>query len=59
MKSEPYTDNYSTQNNKSPEKKMLPTTSSEDITPSEKISLICAKTESEIYPTTVLVSKVY
>ena len=37
---------------------MLPTTSTEDITPSEKKSLIYARTESENYPTTVLVSKV-
>jgi hypothetical protein len=58
MKSEPEpTDNYSTQNNWSPEKKMLPTTSPEDITPSEKKSSIFASTESENSLITVPVFK--
>jgi len=48
MKSEPEpTDNYSTQNNLSPEKKMPPTTSPEDIIPLEKKSSILPSTESE------------
>jgi len=48
MKLEPeLTDNYSTQNNWSQEKKMPPTISPEDIIPSEKKSSIFALTESE------------
>merc|ERR1712166_1333969 len=59
MKSEPEpTDNCSIQNNLSPVKKMLPTTSPEDITPSVKKSLISASTESEGFPINALVSKV-
>merc|ERR1712166_557313 len=59
MKSEPEpTDNCSIQNNSSPVKKMLPTTSPEDITPSVKKSLISASTESESSPINALVSKV-
>merc|ERR1712086_614818 len=59
MRSEPVpTDNSSTQSNSSPVKKMLPTTSPEDITPSVKKSLISASTESESFPINALVSKV-
>merc|ERR1712166_1539038 len=58
MRSEPEpTDNCSIQNNSSPVKKMLPTTSTEDIPPSVKKSLISASTESENYLTNVLDSK--
>ena len=59
MKSEPEpTDNYSILNNLSPEKKMPPTTSPEDIIPSEKKSSISVSIESENSPTTVPDSKV-
>jgi len=59
MKSEPEpTDNYSTLNNWSPVKKMLPITSPEDITPLVKKSLTFAWTESENSPITVPVYKV-
>merc|ERR1712127_232992 len=59
MKSEPEpTDNCSIQNNLSPVKRMLPTTSPEDITPLVKKSLISASTESESFPINALVSKV-
>merc|ERR1712195_193939 len=59
MRSEPEpTDNCSIQSNSSPVKKMLPTTSPEDITPSVKKSLISASTESESSPINALVSKV-
>jgi len=54
MKLEPEpTDNYSTPNNWSPEKKMLPITSPEDTIPSVKKSLIFASIESENLPTNV------
>merc|ERR1711970_797197 len=52
------TDNSSIQSNSSPERKMLPTTSLEDITPSVRKSLISASTESESSPISALVSKV-
>ena len=53
-----HTDNSSTLNNLSQEKKMLLTTSPEDITQSERKSSICAWTESENSLTTVLDFKV-
>merc|ERR1711934_305183 len=52
------TDNSSIQSNSSQVKKMLPTTSPEDITPLVKKSLISASTESESLPISALVSKV-
>jgi len=52
-----HTDNYSTLNNWSQEKKMPPTTLLEDITPLEKKSLTFAWTESENSLITVLDSK--
>merc|ERR550514_638225 len=52
------TDNSSIQSNSSPVKKMLPTTSPEDITPLVRKSLISASTESESSPISALVSKV-
>merc|ERR1711959_775464 len=52
------TDNSSTQNNLSPVKKMLPTTSLEVTTPSVKKSSISVLTESESLLTNVPVSKV-
>merc|ERR1712070_358333 len=52
------TDNSSIQSNLSPEKKMLPTTSPEDITPLVKKSLISALIESESSLINALVSKV-
>merc|ERR1719453_2379160 len=52
------TDNSSIQSNSSQVKKMPPTTSPEDITPSVKKSLISASTESESLPINALVSKV-
>merc|ERR1711981_432040 len=52
------TDNSSIQSNSSPVKKMLPTTSPEDITPLVKKSLISALIESESLPISALVSKV-
>merc|ERR1719432_258563 len=59
MRSEPVpTDNSSIQSNSSPEKKMPPTTSPEDITLSVKKSLISASIESESFPINALVSKV-
>merc|ERR1740138_1544914 len=59
MRSEPEpTDNSSIQSNSSPVKKMLPTTSPEDITPLVRKSLISASTESENFPINALVSKV-
>merc|ERR1719446_858185 len=59
MRSEPEpTDNSSIQSNSSQEKKMLPTTSPEDITPLVRKSLISASTESESSPINALVSKV-
>jgi len=59
MKSEPVpTDNYSTPNNWSPERKMPPTTSPEVTTPLVKKSSISASTESESSLITVPVSKV-
>merc|ERR1711871_1405210 len=59
MRSEPVpTDNSSIQSNSSPEKKMPPTTSPEDITPLVKKSLISASTESESLSINALVSKV-
>lgn len=59
MKSElVLTDNYSIQNNWSPVKKMLLTTSLEDITPLVKKLLTSVLTESENLLTNVLVSKV-
>merc|ERR1712021_322179 len=59
MRSEPEpTDNSSIQSNSSPVKKMLPTTSPEDITPLVRKSLISASTESESSPINALVSKV-
>lgn len=51
------TDNFSTLNNWSQEKKMLPTTSPEDIIPLENKSLIFALTELESLLITALVSK--
>jgi len=59
MKLEPEpTDNSSIQSNSSQVKKMLPTTSPEDIIPSVKKSLISALIESESSPISALVSKV-
>merc|ERR1712167_240354 len=59
MRLEPVlTDNCSTQNNSSPERKMPPTTSPEDITPLVRKSLISASTESESSLINALVSKV-
>merc|ERR1719473_1950425 len=59
MKLEPEpTDNFSIQSNSSQERKMLPTTSPEDITLLVKKSLISASTESESLPINALVSKV-
>merc|ERR1712167_322208 len=59
MRSEPEpTDNSSTQSNSSPEKKMPPTTSPEDITPSVRRSSISASTESESSLISALVSRV-
>merc|ERR1712139_719346 len=59
MRSEPeLTDNSSTQSNSSQVKKMLPTTSPEDITPLVRKSSISASTESESLPINALVSKV-
>ena len=59
MKLEPeLTDNFSIQSNSSQEKKMLPTTSPEDITPLVKKSSTFAWTESENSLTNVPVSKV-
>merc|ERR1711988_995419 len=59
MKSEPEpTDNSSIQSNSSPVKKMLPTTSPEDITPLVKKSLISALIESESSLINAQVSKV-
>merc|ERR1712185_511527 len=52
------TDNSSIQSNSSQEKKMLPTTSPEDITPLVRKSSISASTESESFPINALVSKV-
>merc|ERR1719267_460313 len=52
------TDNSSIQSNSSQEKKMLPTTSPEDITPLVRKSLISALIESESFPINALVSKV-
>jgi hypothetical protein len=52
------TDNCSTPNNSSPERKMLPTTSPEDITPLVKKSSISVWTESESLLINALVSKV-
>merc|ERR1712223_1309177 len=58
-KSEPeLTDNFSTQNNLSPEKKMPPTTTPEVTTPSVKKSLTWFSTESENSPINVPVFKV-
>merc|ERR1711934_813848 len=59
MRLEPeLTDNSSIQSNSSQVKKMLPTTSPEDITPSVRKSSISASTESESSPISALVSKV-
>merc|ERR1712167_134029 len=59
MRSEPeLTDNSSIQNNSSPERKMLPTTSPEVTTPLVRKSSISASTESESLPINALVSKV-
>merc|ERR1712167_6538 len=59
MRSEPEpTDNSSIQSNLSQVKKMLPTTSPEDITPLVRKSLISASTESESLLINALVSKV-
>merc|ERR1711934_582809 len=59
MRSEPEpTDNSSIQSNSSQVKKMLPTTSPEDVTPLVRKSLISASTESESLPINALVSKV-
>merc|ERR1712127_9343 len=59
MRSEPEpTDNSSIQSNSSPVKKMPPTTSPEDITPSVKKSSISASIESESFPINVPDSKV-
>merc|ERR1712083_884787 len=52
------TDNSSIQSNSSQVKKMLPTTSPEDITPLVRKSSISASTESESLPINALVSKV-
>merc|ERR1719267_536776 len=52
------TDNSSIQSNSSQEKKMLPTTSPEDITPLVKKSSISALIESESSPINAQVSKV-
>merc|ERR1711865_935421 len=51
------TDNCSTQSNSSPERKMPPTTSPEDITPLVRKSLISASTESESSPISAQVFK--
>merc|ERR1740124_770171 len=51
------TDNCSIQSNSSPERKMPPTTSPEDITPLVRKSLISALTESESSPISAQVSK--
>merc|ERR1712070_1334285 len=59
MRSEPeLTDNSSIQSNSSQVKKMLPTTSPEDITPLVRRSSISASTESESLLISALVSKV-
>merc|ERR1739838_503157 len=59
MRSEPEpTDNSSIQSNSSQVKKMLPTTSPEDITPLVRKSSISASIESESLPISALVSKV-
>jgi len=59
MRSEPEpTDNSSIQSNSSQVKKMLPTTSPEDITPLVRRLLISASIESESLPINALVSKV-
>merc|ERR550514_1869899 len=59
MRSEPeLTDNSSIQSNSSQVKKMLPTTSPEDITPLVRKSSISASTESESLPINALVSQV-
>merc|ERR1711935_1136237 len=59
MRSEPEpTDNSSIQSNSSPERRTLPTTSPEDITPSVRRSSISASTESESSPTSAPVSRV-
>merc|ERR1712010_328395 len=59
MRSEPEpTDNSSIQSNSSQEKKMLPTTSPEDITPLVRKSLISASIESESFLINALDSKV-
>merc|ERR1712070_907555 len=59
MRLEPVpTDNSSIQSNSSQEKKMLPTTSPEDITPLVKKSLISALIESESSLINALVFKV-
>merc|ERR1712139_644235 len=59
MRSEPEpTDNSSIQSNSSPVKKMLPTTSPEDITPLVRRSSISASTESESSPISALDSRV-
>merc|ERR1712167_467292 len=59
MRLEPVpTDNSSIQSNSSPVKKMPPTTSPEDITPSVRKSSISASTETESSPISALVSKV-
>merc|ERR1711885_80168 len=52
------TDNSSIQSNSSQERKTLPTTSPEDITPLVRKSSISASTESESLPINALVSKV-
>ena len=52
------TDNFSIQNNSSPERKMLLTTLPEVTTPSERKSSTYASTESESLLTSALVSKV-
>merc|ERR1712010_312482 len=58
MKSEPEpTDSCSIQSSSSPERKMPPTTSPEDITPLVRKSLISASTESESSPISALVSR--
>merc|ERR1712010_361313 len=53
-----HTDNFSIQNNSSQERKMLPTTSPEDITPLVKKLSISASTELENLPINALVFKV-
>merc|ERR1711934_1263059 len=59
MRSEPeLTDNSSIQSNSSQVRKMLPTTSPEDITPLVRKSSISASTESESLPINALVFKV-